>query len=154
MSNIFTVHGHSYRRRFYFFKENGGGHFEKYTLPGGAALLAKLLKISPDMSGDSREEYFELRDFVKKEKKGERKYRASVRRLGVEGNSTVKTYGCGEYTIVCDLGLGKISLPENAKNVMWVSRNKMPPKADGIDLLFISGDVLREEGAMISKAVS
>jgi len=56
--------------------------------------------------------------------------------------------------VVYDHGLGEIELPAGIKNVMWVSRKALPRNTSGLELLFITADVLRENGAMISKAVS
>ncbi|MCL2877354.1 MAG: hypothetical protein FWF13_01080 [Acidobacteria bacterium] len=151
MSNSYTIHGHAYAREFHYIGKDGHAEREEYTLPGGAALIAKLLGCETRLPENARREYFELDEF--KHKDGG-KYRALVRRLGIRQGTADFTIGGGGYTVVYDHGLSAVTLPENARNVMWATRRRLPGQTGGIDLLFIDGDVLRNGGAMISKAVS
>ena len=164
MENTYSIYGHGYRRKLFFF--NASGKMEEYKLPGGTALLAWLMGIQHVLPRSCREEYYEIKPFEAKKEVNNKddkvvpKYRSFERKLGIKDAKDRKNYEelifgrDGKYTIVYDQELGVTSIPGNPAHVMWISDKALPIKKDGIDLLFIDGDVLREKGAMISKSVS
>jgi len=161
MPNSISIQGHAYVREFYYC-DAGQSERVSYELPGGAAMLDKLLnqrELSDRKKASLRREYFECA--ARKNKKGERCI-VPTRRLGVREGIKSFSNGGGGYVIVWDNGFEvngedeSTLAVEGAKNVFWASRKIAPSaaQAEKIQFLMLDARVLRKTGAMISEGSS
>ena len=157
--------GHAYTRCFYYSPRGGRGERQTFRLPGGIDMLRLLLdpEETPDSVLSSRAaasdlagvpgytEFFELQKMD-----GNREAFCSVRRLGYENGDFLSPYRPGKITVVWDQGLGAVELPPEEAPVFWASRKALPsPESAGrISFLILDADVLRQQGAMISRSIS
>ncbi|MDR2468875.1 MAG: AAA family ATPase [Tannerella sp.] len=156
--STFGCWGHAFNRKFLYTTKDG--KFNEVTVPGGAALIQRLLtgkELYRPLDTTCRCEHFELQLF--EEKQPPKSYYAISRRLGfTEGDVIFRSYEA-DYAVVLDEGLGKITLPEGNMPVLWAS-NKALPKQEIFGkiaehcFLLLDADVLRNSGAMISSRIS
>lgn len=164
----FQVMGHSYLRTLYYYGEDGTAYTQAYTLPGGAALLSKLLHekderncpFDPLDQEEYHREFFELGKHTKRMGGEAYPYFSSTRRLGKKAGRTDTAFGEGEYAVVWDQGFGGLDASAvGKKKAFWASRRTLPdreafnPIAENT-FLMLDARVLRRAGAMISEAVS
>ena len=157
MQNI-TIYGHAYTRVFTY-TENSIYH--ELETNGGAYLLHDLL--TPDSTGgnsiqrDRDRVYYEL---LYSGEKGN--YWSIGRNLGIAGGKStekVVTIGSGENLVIWDEGLGGISLQDKVCPILWASNKALPDpvyfnKIAAHCMLLLDADVLRKEGAMVSRQIS
>ncbi|GHT67355.1 hypothetical protein AGMMS50239_30380 [Bacteroidia bacterium] len=139
-----NVLGHAFRRRFAYVEK---GVYHEMTAPGGAALVQQVLSHHGLTGYELPDDSFRC------------EYYADNRRLGItEGSvNTPSTNSAAPYTLVWDEGLGDIS-PVSVPT-LWASDKTLPKKETfdkiaGHCLLMLDANVLRNNGAMISKAIS
>jgi len=161
MNNKLFIDGHSYIKEFYYC-DGGFSERESYELPGGAAMLEKLLnnrELTKDEKASLQREYFECE--IRKNLKNE-KTLVPVKRLGIRKGKTDISKNNGKYAIVWDSGFdvnnkGESILDINvAEKVFWASRKTIPSavQAQKIQFLMLDAKVLRKTGAMISEGSS
>ena len=158
----FSVSGHSYRRKFSY-TENGV--YNELIVPGGASFIQQILNRRnlteyKQLNEKFRCEYFDLQQF--KNEKSKNNYYSIIRHVGVIPGCTVtepetKPEIKTPYTIVWDEGFGGLSSINTP--VFWVSDKALPDKLLLKDIanhcfLMLDADVLRANGAMISRQVS
>ena len=158
--STFGCWGHAFNRKFFYTTKDG--KFNEVTMPGGAALIQRLLNGKElaeyrPLDATCRCEHFELQLF--EEKQPLKSYYAVSRRLGfTEGDVTMRSCEAN-YAVVLDEGLGKITLPEGTMPILWASNKALPEqelfgKIAEHCFLLLDADVLRNRGAMISSRIS
>ncbi|MCL2477641.1 hypothetical protein [Candidatus Bathycorpusculum sp.] len=151
--------GHSYLRTYYYSK-NYDGEPQSFKLPGGAALIAKILKI--DVSANDALCHNECFDLSKYERDDKTEYYAVSRKLMVvnEKLNTNCTSQNNDSVILWDHGFDDINVSLiDGKDVLWASKEVLPdklifPKIAKKCFLMLDANVLRDNGAMISEAIS
>ena len=171
--------GQAYRRVFFFQEKKSNGvseYHHKINVPGGAAALHKIINNKEILLDNSyRQEYYELKCFEKStDNLNNGYYYAVTRHIGIQNgdmflrnnNSNTSNdsivYIDGNPDCNVDFKHPKsttIKSLKNAKTVMWVSSIYLPElnvfnKIAKKCFLMISADLLRINGAMISKSIS
>ena len=153
MENKLIMRGHAWNRRFFY---TAGNTYCERSVPGGAAMLAAILGdrvCAPELPEDALCEHLQL-VAVKREDH----FYAGMHAGWTVGNSLLNT-GNGNTYVVWDEGFGGIEFPKDGP-VLWASRTVLPGReivgADegGRLMLMLDADVLRKNGAMISRQVS
>jgi hypothetical protein len=139
-----TILGHAFRRRFSYVED---GAYKEVMTPGGAALIQQIL------SQQGLTSYEPLPDSFRCE------YYADSRPIGItEGVFDMPSPdSAAPYALVWDEGLGAIS--SVSVPTLWASNKALPDKETFEKIakqcfLMLDADVLRKNGAMISKAIS
>lgn len=155
--NGFSVAGHAFRRKF-IYVENGA--YNEITTPGGAALIQQVLghkKLAVYNLPDEtfRCEHIELKWVEEKQNKNA--CYVINHRIGVTHGNSVVSKTSAPYTIVWDEGWGDIQPVQGP--VLWASNKVLPEKELYKEIacqcfLMLDADVLRNNGAMISRQVS
>lgn len=152
-----SIYGHSYTRIFTYAER---GIYHAFQTAGGAGLLWALLNPQTEMQESKAELdcfYYELMEDAAKD--SWRIARFLGRMSGGQHNERVK-YTAGEHLIVWDEGWGNLKLDDDFySTVLWASDKALPDKEEFTKVadkcfLFLSGDVLRGAGAMISRQIS
>ena len=153
-----SIHGHAYNRKF-IYKENG--LYNEITVPGGASLLAKILNnknLAENIPLDNAYqcEHLEIQYFS--DKKSKKSYYAVTRNIGITEGKTLISQSPADFTLVWDEYGVSFDLPEN-NPVLWTSNKKLPnqcsfEKIANHCFLMLDADVLRLNGAMISRQIS
>jgi hypothetical protein len=139
-----TILGHAFRRRISYVED---GAYKEVMTPGGAALIQQIL------SQQGLTSYEPLPDSFRCE------YYADNRPIGITKGAfdMPSPDSAAPYALVWDEGLGAIS--SVSVPTLWASNKVLPDKATFEKIaeqcfLILDADVLRENGAMISKAIS
>jgi hypothetical protein len=156
MNKKLAIGGHAWNRQFYY---TSGNHFHELSAPGGAAMLCGILGdlahpvILPDAA---RREHIQLvKNAVDKKGSG---FFAGAHAGWTQGVCTAKLNADGPC-VIWDEGLGDIEIPPD-KHIFWASKAVLPDRKviDGANkdkfMLLLDVDVLRKNGAMISRRVS
>jgi len=161
MAGNLSIRGHAYIKELYYC-QGGQSQRVSYELPGGAAMLEKLLgqrDLAQEERASLRREFFECA--VQENANGE-KCIVPTRRLGIRTGKNKLNSDKSGYAVVLDNGFevndeGESLLAvEDAQHIFWASR-KVPPsaaQAKKIEFLMLDARVLRKLGAMISEGSS
>ena len=151
----FRILGHTNRRIFTYTdsKKNGAGQYicREYELPGGAALLARLLEVDADVPAAAPTERLRVYHY---ETKAHPDYYAVECSMGMSrGNAPVQSFGDGKNVIVW--AERPLTLPASSR-VLWASKAVLPTRRQigRIALLLLDADLLRKNGAKISMGAS
>jgi len=153
MNDSFSVYGDAASRTFSY---TDRGVYHEFTAPGGAAMLARLLHEaglaeSPALEGSLRREHLELARFGAG-------YLAIGHRYGTEPGTAYIDTGSGANRLLFG-GAAKVPEIEMNTPVLWASQFGLPDRsiieavADRL-FLMLDADVLREAGALVSRAIS
>ncbi|MDR1271541.1 MAG: AAA family ATPase [Clostridiales Family XIII bacterium] len=147
----FKIYGHACSRKLLM---NDSGKYRELTMPGGSQLLARLLGVENGDAEAAATEYIQLI------KDGSScSFGAS---LGLTGEISETVTGDGENIIVFDEGYGIAEIANDIqadKKILWASEKRLPSEGvweniKGNAFLVLDADVLRSNGALISKQVS
>ena len=143
-----TIIGHSYNRRLIL---SDSGEYRELSMPAGACFLAQLLNESDADIPVNATEYIQL---IKKNNSC-----SFGNSMGFKGAVTEARIGSGDNIVIFDEGFGISDNIPNDKEVFWSSEKCLPPvelfnKIKQNVFLMLDADVLRSNGALISKQVS
>jgi hypothetical protein len=158
-----SLYGHAYTRLFTYTED---GIYCEFEANGGVNLLHGLMYSDPvnipSAPDKLRKHVYELRR-LKRKQHGSDKNNSWViaRELGSvarEGEKTA-TLGSGDNLVVWDEGFGGLSVPSGSSAVLWASDKVLPEREQFAKIasacfLFLSADVLRGAGALISRQIS
>jgi len=158
-----NIIGHAWNRVFSYTEKKQQGQSahscREFKLPGGAALLARLLNTPAQLDDDATQERLRLYHYDV----GKKDYYAvhlKGREGFLKGKKEPVAFGGGERTVVWaedKYEWSSLTLPENGP-VLWVSRSALPnaKQARNIDTLVLDADLLRQwpAEAMITKGIS
>jgi hypothetical protein len=159
MKQYFTIGGHVWKRRFF---HTVGGKYHAYDVPGGGAMVAALLGRSAaavPLPEKGKCEHICLDAAAGRQ--GAR-YVAGAHAGWTEGSAAAQPKQTGKREpsacVIWDEGFGGIRVPDGLP-VLWASNRALPEEAAleairGRCFLLLDVDVLRENGAMVSRQVS
>ncbi|MDR3305617.1 MAG: AAA family ATPase [Clostridiales Family XIII bacterium] len=160
MKQYLTIGGHAWTRRFFYTKD---GRYHEFTVPGGGAMLAALFgkdAVPAALADGAKCEHIRLDEIH--DKNGLR-FCAGGHAGWTDGPAAARQKrlsGSGQPNacVVWDEGFGDFRIPGGLP-VLWASNKVLPsePAVDAIRgrcFLMLDVDVLRKNGAMISRQVS
>ncbi|MCL2826928.1 MAG: hypothetical protein FWD72_05940, partial [Eggerthellaceae bacterium] len=155
----FAVVGNGWNREFFYTQGNA---YESLGCPGGGLLVAEILRKAGCSVAPAQVAQPVMTEHIALDHRPSGSYSAGRNFGKTLGSTSLESEGATTM-VVYDSGMGALEVPTSlfaqAENILWASDARLPqqdvfaPLADRV-FLMLTADVLRENGALISRQVS